>query len=62
MITFDKAGETPLDDIYGLKQKRIKTRKQLDDAEAQNISKAYLLYTLDASQTKKIVFDDSDFR
>lgn len=62
MITFDKDGETPLDDISGLKQKHIKTRKQLDDAEAQNISKAYLLYTLDTSQTKKIVFDDRFLR
>ena len=58
VIVFDKEGETPLDDISGLKQRRVKTRKQLDDAEAKNISKAYLLYTLDISQTKRIVFDD----
>jgi Fic-DOC domain mobile mystery protein B len=62
MIVFDKNGETPLDDISGLKQKNIKSRKQLDDAEAQNISKAYLLYTLDASQVKRVVFDDRFLR
>ncbi len=62
MIVFDKNGETPLDDISGLKQKNIKSRKQLDDAEAQNISKAYLLYALDASQVKRVVFDDRFLR
>lgn len=46
MITFDKEGETPLYDISGLKLKKINTRAELDDAEAQNILKAYVKYTL----------------
>jgi hypothetical protein len=34
MIAFDKDGETPLDDISGLKLKKITSRKELDEAEA----------------------------
>ena len=34
MIKFDKEGETPLDDISGLKIKDISTRSQLDEVEA----------------------------
>lgn len=62
MITFDKEGETPLDDISGLKLKKITTRAQLDDAEAQNILKAYIKYTLNPSALKKATFDLSFFR
>lgn len=57
MIRFDKEGETPLDDISGLKLKKITTRKELDEAEAQNILKAYVNYTLSPSKLKKISFD-----
>lgn len=62
MITFDKEGETPLDDISGLKLKKITTRAQLDDAEAQNILKAYIKYTLNPTAFKKVTFDLSFFR
>ncbi len=62
MITFDKEGETPLDDISGLKLKKITTRAELDDAEAQNILKAYVKYTLNPSALKKASFDLSFFR
>ncbi|MFA6195114.1 MAG: mobile mystery protein B [Sulfurimonas sp.] len=61
MITFDKEGETPLDDISGLKLKHIKTRRELDEAEAQNILKAYIKYTLTPSKLKKVSFDLSFF-
>lgn len=57
MMTFDKDGETPLDDISGLKIKQIQTRSALDAAEAKNILKAYLKYTVDPSQIKGITFD-----
>ncbi len=56
MIAFDKYGETPLEDISGLKQKKITTRKQLDDAESLNINKAYLAYLVDPTKLKKVLF------
>jgi len=62
MMRFDKEGETPLDDISGLKFKKIATRKELDEAEAQNILKAYVKYTLTPSKLKKVSFDVSFFR
>jgi Fic-DOC domain mobile mystery protein B len=62
MISFDKEGETPLDDISGLKLKKITTRSELDDAEAQNILKAYVKYTLNHTALKKVTFDLSFFR
>lgn len=62
MITFDKEGETPLDDISGLKLKKITSRKELDEAEAQNILKAYIRYTLTPSTLKKIEFNLGFFR
>lgn len=62
MIAFDKEGETPLDDISGLKLKKITSRKELDEAEAQNILKAYIHYTLTPSILKKIEFNISFFR
>lgn len=34
MIEFNKEGETPLDDISGLKIKGISTRAKLDEVEA----------------------------
>ncbi|MDD5359184.1 MAG: mobile mystery protein B [Sulfurovaceae bacterium] len=61
MIVFDKEGETPLDDISGLKFE-IATRKELDEAEAQNILKAYLKYTLNSSKLKNVTFDLNFFR
>jgi Fic-DOC domain mobile mystery protein B len=62
MITFDKDGETPLDDISGLKLKKITSRKELDEAEAQNILKAYINYTLAPLKLKKIEFNLNFFR
>jgi Fic-DOC domain mobile mystery protein B len=62
MIAFDKKGETPLDDLSGLKLKKITTRSELDDAEAQNILKAYIKYTLNPLALKKVTFDLSFFR
>jgi len=62
MIVFGKEGETPLDDISGLKFKNITTRKELDEAEAQNILKAYIKYTLNPSKLKNLVFDLNFFR
>ena len=57
MIKFDKEGETPLDDISGLKIKNIRTRAELDVVEADNILDAYLSYTMNVEQLKKIKFD-----
>ncbi len=57
MIRFDKEGETPLEDISGLKIKDISTRSQLDEIEADNILEAFLKYTLSAEQVKNVKFD-----
>jgi len=57
MIVFDKEGETPLDDISGLKIKSVTTRSQLDVVEAENILDAFLKYTLSPEQVKEITFD-----
>ena len=62
MIAFDKEGETPLEDISGLKLKKITSRKELDEAEAQNILKAYIKYTLSPSKLQKVSFELSFFR
>jgi Fic-DOC domain mobile mystery protein B len=57
MIEFNKEGETPLDDISGLKIKGITTRSKLDEAEAENILEAFLKYTLSLEQLDSIKFD-----
>lgn len=57
MIRFDKEGETPLDDISGLKITNINTRAELDEAEADNILDAYLKYTISPENLKGIKFD-----
>jgi len=57
MIVFDKEGETPLDDISGLKIKSVTTRSQLDEVEAENILDAFLKYTLSSEQIKDVSFD-----
>ena len=57
MIVFDKEGETPLDDISGLKIKSVTTRSELDVVEAENILDAFLKYTLSPEQVKEITFD-----
>lgn len=61
MITFDKEGETPLDDISGLIPK-ISTRAELDSEEAKNISNAFLKYLLLPSKAKNIQFDEPFLR
>lgn len=57
MIEFKKEGETPLDDISGLKIKNITTRAELDVLEADNILDAYLKYTISPENLKGIKFD-----
>jgi len=57
MIKFDKEGETPLDDISGLKIKNISTRRELNEVEADNILDAYLKYTISTKQIEGIKFD-----
>lgn len=57
MIRFDKEGETPLDDISGLKIINISTRAELDEVEADNILDAYLKYTISPENLKGIKFD-----
>ena len=57
MIRFDKEGETPLDDISGLKIEGITTRSALDEAEAENILEAFLKYTISPEQLDTVQFD-----
>ena len=57
MITFNKEGETPLDDISGLLIKGITTRAELDVVEADNILEAYLNYTINPAQVTALNFD-----
>ncbi|CAA6820600.1 MAG: Cell filamentation protein Fic [uncultured Sulfurovum sp.] len=57
MRRFNKEGETPLDDISGLKIKNISTRRELDEVEADNILDAYLKYTISPKQIEGIKFD-----
>lgn len=57
MIKFNKDGETPLDDISGLKIKGITTRAELDVVEADNILDAFLKYTTSPEQIENIKFD-----
>lgn len=57
MMVFNKEGETPLDDISGLKIDGITTRSELDRVEADNILEAFLKYTMSSEQIKGIVFD-----
>ena len=57
MILFDKEGETPLDDISGLKIEGITTRSELDEAEAENILEAFLKYTVSVEQLGSVQFD-----
>ncbi len=57
MITFNKKGETPLDDISGLLVKGLTTRGELDIAEANNILEAYLKYTINPAQVAELDFD-----
>ena len=57
MILFDKEGETPLDDISGLRIEGITTRSELDEVEAENILDAFLKYTVSTEQLDAVRFD-----
>ena len=57
MIRFDKEGETPLDDISGLRIESIITRSELDVVEADNILEAFLKYTTSLEQLENVKFD-----
>jgi Fic-DOC domain mobile mystery protein B len=50
-------GETPIDDLSGLKVKGIRTRRELNHLEAQNILKATEKYFLGRLTSRKAPFD-----
>jgi Fic-DOC domain mobile mystery protein B len=50
-------GETPLDDISGLKLKEVRTRKQLSLVEAQNVLKATVKYLAAKPNRRLAPFD-----
>ncbi len=50
-------GQTPLDDLSGLRNKRIRTTAQLNAAEAENIRKATLKYLAGAVSRRTAPFD-----
>lgn len=50
-------GETPLDDLSGLKSRAIRTRAQLDTAEMSNIQQALLRYTMRPPSRRDAPFD-----
>ncbi|MHC3995661.1 mobile mystery protein B [Thiomicrolovo sp. ZZH C-3] len=60
-ITFEKPGETPLDDISGLIPD-IHTRKELDEHEAANLAKAEVDYFLDPDALNEATIDEPFFR
>ncbi len=51
------SGPTPLDDLSGLIQKQLRTREQLDAAEAENIRKATIKYLAAAPTVHTAPFD-----
>lgn len=50
-------GQTPLDDLSGLIPKHLRTREQLDTAEAENIRKATIKYLAAAPTARNAPFD-----
>jgi len=52
-------GETPIDDISGLKPKHVQTRKELALVEAENIRKAILKYLAAKPNRRQAPFDIS---
>lgn len=50
-------GETPIDDISGLKIRGITTRAQLNASEAENIRKATIKYLTETPSRKRAPFD-----
>lgn len=49
-------GETPIDDISGLKPKGVTTRAQLNDVEARNIRKAVMRYLVTKPSRRQAPF------
>src|SRR5271163_5361490 len=49
-------GETPIDDISGLKPKSVVTRAQLNDVEAHNIRKAVMRYLVTTPSRRQAPF------
>ncbi len=52
-----KPGQTPLDDLSGLRLKHVRTQAQLDAAEAENIRKATVKYLAAAPSRRSAPFD-----
>ena len=52
-----REGETPLDDLSGLRNRSIRTRAQLDGAEMANIQSALLRYALRPPSARDAPFD-----
>lgn len=52
-------GETPIDDISGLKIKGVRTRKELNLVEAENIRKAVVMYLAKKPSRRSAPFDFS---
>lgn len=50
-------GETPIDDISGLKIKSVRTRKALHDVEAENIRSAIVKYMASKPTRTQAPFD-----
>ncbi len=50
-------GQTPLDDLSGLRLKDVRTRAQLDAAEAENIRRAIIKYFAAAPSLRTAPFD-----
>jgi len=49
-------GETPIDDISGLRIRTVRTRAQLNDAEARNIRKAVMHYLVSRPSRRQAPF------
>lgn len=50
-------GATPLDDISGLRQRHLRTREELNAAEAENIRKVVVRYLISRPPTRMPPFD-----
>lgn len=49
-------GETPIDDISGLKLRNVRTRRELAVAEAENIAKAVVKYLASRPNRRRAPF------
>lgn len=57
MLGATRDGETPLDDLSGLRSRAIRTRAQLDAAEMANIQRALLRYAVRPPSAREAPFD-----